>query len=68
MNVQCTSTSAIAKANHAIHIADAATVIGVVGLAAAAAGVVVYVTAPKEFVVASACRGRVAGSRCSGTF
>jgi len=68
VNVRCNTASAIDKANHAVHIADAATVIGVVGLAAAAAGVVVYVTAPKEFVVAPALSGQGGGITLSGTF
>lgn len=67
-SAHCTSTSAIAKANHAVHIADAATVIGLVGLAAAIAGGVVYVTAPKEFVVAPALSGQGGGITLSGTF
>lgn len=66
--VHCTDSSAIAKVNHAIHIADAATVIGLVGLAAAIAGGVVYVTAPKEFVVAPALSGQGGGITLSGTF
>lgn len=66
--VHCSSPSAIDKVNHAIHIADAATVIGLVGLAAAIAGGVVYVTAPKEFVVAPALSGQGGGITLSGTF
>jgi len=68
VNVRCNSPSAIDKANHAVHIADAATVIGLVGLAAAVAGGVVYVTAPKEFVVAPAASAQGAGITLSGTF
>jgi tetratricopeptide (TPR) repeat protein len=66
--VRCSDAAAISKVNHAIHIADAATVIGLVGLAAAVAGGVVWATAPKEFVVAPEASARGAGITLSGTF
>jgi tetratricopeptide (TPR) repeat protein len=66
--VHCTDQAAISKVNHARHIADAATVIGLVGLAAAVAGGVVWATAPKEFVVAPAASAQGAGITLSGTF
>lgn len=65
---QCTDGTAYTKANDAVHLANAATVVGVVGLAAIIAGGVVYVTAPKEFVVAPAASSQGGGITLSGTF
>lgn len=66
--VHCSDQAAIDKVNHAIRIADAATVIGLVGLAAAVAGGVVWATAPKAFVVAPEASSQGAGITLSGTF
>jgi hypothetical protein len=56
------------SANNAITLANVGTVIGVVGLGAIIAGGVVYVTAPKEFVVTPTASGQGAGISISGTF
>jgi len=56
------------KVNDAIHLANIATIPGVVGLAAVIAGGVLYMTAPKEFVVAPAVSGQGGGITLSGTF
>jgi len=52
----------------AITLANAGTVMGLAGLAAVAAGAVVWFTAPKDIVVAPAASGQGAGISVSGTF
>jgi hypothetical protein len=52
----------------AITLANAGTVVSIVGVAALAAGAVVWYTAPKDIVVAPAASGQGAGISVSGTF
>ena len=52
----------------AITLANAGTVIGIVGVAAVAAGAIVWFTAPKDIVVAPAASGQGGGISVSGTF
>jgi hypothetical protein len=56
------------SANNAITLANAGTVIGIVGVGAIIAGGVVYFTAPKELVVTPTASGQGAGISISGTF
>jgi len=49
-------------------LADVGTVIGSVGLAAVVGGAVVFLTAPKDFVVTPMASGQTAGVAISGTF
>ncbi|MBV8760542.1 MAG: hypothetical protein JO257_24840 [Deltaproteobacteria bacterium] len=65
--VHCNATG-FAKVNDARSLANVATVVGIVGLAAAVAGGVVYLTAPKELVVAPAVGAQGGGITLSGTF
>lgn len=66
--VRCSTDAAFNKASDAVGLANAATVVGIVGLAAIVAGGVVYFTAPKEIVVAPAASGQGGGITLSGTF
>ncbi len=66
--VRCTTDAAYNKAKDAVGLANAATVVGIVGLAAVVAGGVVYFTAPKELVVAPAASAQGGGITLSGTF
>jgi hypothetical protein len=60
--------SGFSTTSSAITLANAGTVISVVGIAALAAGAVVWYTAPKDIVVAPAASGQGAGISVSGTF
>jgi hypothetical protein len=60
--------SGFSTTSSAITLANAGTVIGVVGLAGVVAGAVVWYTAPKDIVVAPAASGQGAGISVSGTF
>ena len=66
--VRCTTDAAYNKANSAVSLANAATFVGIAGLAAVVAGGIVYLTAPKEFVVAPAASPSGGGITLSGTF
>ncbi len=66
--VRCSTDAAYNKASDAVSLANTATVIGIVGLAAIVAGGVVYFTAPKEIVVAPAASAQGGGITLSGTF
>lgn len=66
--VRCSTDAAYNKASDAVGLANAATVVGIVGLAAIVAGGVVYFTAPKEIVVAPAASTQGGGITLSGTF
>lgn len=66
--VRCTTDAAYNKANDAVGLANTATIVGAVGLAAIVAGGIVYFTAPKELVVAPAASGQGGGITLSGTF
>ena len=57
-----------ATTSDAITLANAGTVISIVGAAAIATGAVVWFTAPKDIVVAPAASGQGAGISVSGTF
>jgi len=66
--VRCSTDAAYNKANDAVGLANTATIVGAVGLAAVIAGGIVYFTAPKELVVAPAASGQGGGITLSGTF
>ena len=66
--VRCSTDAAYNKANDAVGLANAATIVGAVGLAAVVAGGIVYFTAPRELVVAPAASGQGGGITLSGTF
>jgi tetratricopeptide (TPR) repeat protein len=57
-----------ALANDAVHLADVGTVVGTIGAVVMAAGVVIYVTAPKDLVVAPMASNQTAGVAISGRF
>ena len=65
--LQCSPT-AQANAISDGKLADTATIISVVGAVALAAGVVVYLTAPKDLVVAPMASNQTAGLAISGRF
>ncbi|MEO8554783.1 MAG: tetratricopeptide repeat protein [Kofleriaceae bacterium] len=56
------------RANDAVALADLGTIVGTVGVVALAAGVVLYVTAPKDLVVAPMASNQTAGVAISGRF
>jgi hypothetical protein len=56
------------QANDAVALADLGTIVGTVGIVAVAAGVVLYVTAPKDLVVAPMASNQTAGVAISGRF
>jgi tetratricopeptide (TPR) repeat protein len=56
------------QANDAVALADLGTIVGTVGIVALAAGVVIYVTAPKDLVVAPMASNQTAGVAISGRF
>lgn len=57
-----------AEANDAVHLADLGTIVGAIGIVAVATGVVIYVTAPKDLVVAPLATNQSAGVAISGRF
>jgi hypothetical protein len=67
-NPVCTSSSGSEAIKSAISGGNKATVIGVIGIAAAGVGAVLYFTAPNDVVVAPAASGDSAGISISGTF
>jgi len=56
------------QATDAVALADLGTIVGTVGIVALAAGVVIYVTAPKDLVVAPMASNQTAGVAISGRF
>jgi hypothetical protein len=60
--------SGFSTTSSAITLANAGTVISIAGVAAIAAGAVVWYTAPKDIVVAPVASGQGAGISVSGTF